>query len=102
MVAVHVGQQHQMNGAQPRVVATRHAVPGVVKETDTRRVLENHRTVVRAQLARMGADGCNLDGLRKRRKGGQQEGEYSAGDLHVMSPEKFYSGSAAGPRRCMR
>ena len=87
MIAVHVGKQHQMNGAEPRIVATRHGVPRVVEEADAGRILENHRAVVRAQLAGMRTDWRDLDVLCERRECGEQKSECCAGDLHVVPPE---------------
>ena len=87
MVPVHMGQQHQVDGAEPRIVAAGHVVRRVVEETDAGRVLENDRAVVRAQLALVRADRRDLDVLCERRECSEQKGECCAGDLHVVPPE---------------
>src|SRR3989442_4188881 len=52
------------------------------------RSLENHRAVVRAQLAPVRADGRDLDVLCQRRECGEQKGECCAGDQdHARSEE---------------
>ena len=91
MIAMHVGQQHQMNRAKPRIVAAGHGGPRVVKEADAGRVLENDRPVVRAHLARVRADGRDLDVLCERRECNEQKRERCAGKLHVVPPPKIDS-----------
>jgi hypothetical protein len=88
---VHVGKQHQVNGAEPWIVAASYVLRRVVEKADAGRVLENDRAVVRAQLAWVRADGRDLDVLCERRECGKLKGECCAGDPHVVPPEKFDS-----------
>jgi len=68
MVCMHVRKQYQVDIAEPRVVTAGHIVRGVVEKAHTGRVLENHRTVVRAQLAGMGAYRRDLHVLSESRE----------------------------------
>src|SRR5918992_1664248 len=86
MVAVHMGEQHEMDRAQPRIVATGHVVRRVVQKPHARRVLENDRAIVRAQLARVRADWSDFHVLSAGRSYGQKEREGCASvcSVHVL------------------
>jgi hypothetical protein len=75
VIAVHVGEQHEMDRAQPRIVATGHIVRRVVQEAHARRILKNDRAIVRAQLARVRADRSDFHVLSAGRSYGQKERE---------------------------
>ena len=81
MIAVRVAQQHGVNVAEARIVATGDGMAGVVEDAHAGRILEDRRTVVRAQLAGMRADRSDLDVLRDGRGSGENEGEDDTGVL---------------------
>ena len=87
MVAVHVRKQNQVDIAEPRVVAAGQIVRGVVQQPHAGRILENHRSVVRAQLAGMGAYRRDLHVLSESRGGEKQKGECCTSDLHRFLQE---------------
>src|SRR5918992_1355290 len=97
MVAVHVGEQHEMDRAQPRIVATDHIVRRVVQEAHARRILKNDRAIVRAQLARVRADRSDFYVLSAGRSYGQKKREGCANvcSVHVLL---LWSGNAKAPR----
>ena len=70
MIAMRVAQQHDVDVAEARIVATGDGMARVVEDAHARRILEDRRTVVRAQLAGMRADRSDLDVLCDGRSSG--------------------------------
>lgn len=79
VVAVHVGQQHHVDRAQPRIVAARHVVCGIVEKTHAGRVLENDRAIVRTQFPGLGTDRLDPDVLGQGRKRGKRQDDCGTG-----------------------
>ena len=71
VIAVHVREQHKVDSAQPRIIAAGQVVRRVVEDAHTGRILEDHRAVVRAQLAGVGTYRRDLHVLSVRRKCGE-------------------------------
>src|SRR5687767_8133901 len=87
VVAVDVAEQDGVDLAEPRVIGAGEVVPDVVEDANPSRIFEQRRAIVRAQLARVRADGRDLHVLRRGR-GSERETEQAddAGGLHVVLP----------------
>jgi hypothetical protein len=67
MVPMHVGQQHEVNVAQPRIVTGGEVVGWVVEQAYAGWVLEHDRSIVRTKLSCVRADWRDLHVLGQRR-----------------------------------
>jgi hypothetical protein len=94
VIAVHVGEQHHVDRAEPRIVAAGHVVRGVVQEAHAGRIFEDDRAVVRAEFSGMGADRCDFHVLGERRQCGERQGKCCAGELHLVPPPELRAGRA--------
>ena len=84
VIAVHVGEQHEMDRAQSRIVAAGHVVRRVVEEANAGRILENDRAIVRAELSGMRADRRYFHVLGQGRECGERKGDGCTSGLHVV------------------
>ena len=75
VITVHMAEQHEVDGAQPRIVAAGHIVRGVVEEPHAGRILEDDCAIVRAQLTGVGADRRDLHVLGQDRECGERKGD---------------------------
>ena len=61
VIAVRVGDQDHVDRAEPRIGRAGHGVPGIVKDADTGRILEQDRPVLSTEFTGALSQRCDLD-----------------------------------------
>ena len=92
VVAMHMADQDDVYLAQPRVARACHRAAGVVEDPRAVRVLEDHRPVLRAELARLATERRHLDigrrGCHRHRHAADGQGPGSQIHPHALAPSR--------------
>ena len=75
VIAVRMAQKHDMNVAEPGVVAARDGLTRVVEDAHARRIFEYRRAVAVAEFARVRAERRDFHVLRPARNGEKYQAE---------------------------